>query len=82
MTKKKLLNMAKTLNVIMTDENFIAKWKNDPEKKQRRITLTKEALDFASEQAFNDFGMGQSSLSMAVSKLILIAKDCLENQKK
>jgi hypothetical protein len=74
--------MAKALNVIMTEINdvFMEKWKNS-KREQKRVTIMEEALDFANEQAFKDFGMGQSSLSMEVSKLILIAKDCLEKQK-
>lgn len=81
MTKKKILTMSKALNVIMTElnDNFLSKWKTST-KEQKRVTLIQEALDFANEQAFKDFGMGQSSFSMEVSKLILIAKDCLEKK--
>jgi hypothetical protein len=73
--------MAKALNVIMTEINdvFMEKWKNS-KREQKRVTIMEEALEFANERAFKDFGMGQSSLSMEVSKLILIAKDCLEKK--
>ena len=81
MPKKKILTMAKVLNDIMAeiDEKFLARWK-DSKKEQKRVTLMEEALDFANERAFKDFGMGQSSVSMEISKLVLIAKDCLEKQ--
>lgn len=73
--------MAKALNVIMTEINdaFIEKWKSS-KREQKRVTIMEEALNFAEKRAFEDFGIGQSSLSMEVSKLILIAKDCLEKQ--
>jgi hypothetical protein len=73
--------MSIALSVIMTqlNEEFLGKW-NNSKREQKRVTLMQEALEFANEQAFKDFGMGQSSFSMEVSKLILIAKDCIENK--
>jgi hypothetical protein len=55
------------------------KWKKDEEKEHIRVTLLKEAADFAMDRA-PEFGVGQSILSLEISKLILIAKDCLEKQ--
>ncbi len=65
----------------MTELNdiFQEKWKNS-KREQKRVTLMEEALEFVNEQAYKDFGMGQSSFSMEVSKLILIAKECLEKE--
>ncbi|MCZ3364409.1 hypothetical protein [Methanobacterium veterum] len=40
-----------------------------------------EAFEFASQKAFEDFGISQSSFSMEISKLILIAKECIEKEK-
>jgi len=79
MTKKKKVSMSMVLCVNMTPENeeFLEKW-NKSEKEQKRVSLMKEALDFANNKAFEDFGMTQSSFSKEVSKLILIAKECLE----
>jgi uncharacterized coiled-coil protein SlyX len=81
MSKEKMVCMASTLNVVMTELNdiFQEKWKNS-KREQKRVTLMEEALEFVNEQAYKDFGMGQSSFSMEVSKLILIAKECLEKE--
>jgi hypothetical protein len=38
-----------------------------------------EAPDFANQKASEDFGMTSRSFSMEISKLILIAKETLEN---
>ena len=75
--------MSKVLTVIMTELNdkFLEKWKAS-NREQKRVTLTDEALEFINEQAYKDFGIGQSSFSMEVTKLILVAKDCLENKKR
>lgn len=74
--------MSMVLNVNMTIENdeFLNKWKNSG-KEQKRVSMLQEALDFVNQKAFDDFGITQSSFSMEVSKLILIAKDCLEKEK-
>jgi hypothetical protein len=41
-----------------------------------------EVFEFASQKAFEDFGISQSSFSMEISKLILIAKEYIENGEK
>lgn len=41
-----------------------------------------EAMEFASQKAFEDFGISQASFSMEISKLILIAKECIEKGEK
>lgn len=66
-------------NMDPENEEFMKRWKDDDEKEHVRVTLSKEAADFAIEKA-PEFGVGQSSLSLEISKLILIAKDCLEKQ--
>ena len=83
MSKKKNVSMAMNLVVNMTLENeeFLQKWEKD-EKEQKRVSLMKEAFDFINIKAFEDFGVTQSSFSKEVSKLILIAKDCLEEESK
>jgi hypothetical protein len=64
------------------DTKFMDKWKNTPkeEKEYVRVTMLTEAAEFLNKQAFEDFGMHQSAVSMEISKLILIAKQCLENK--
>ena len=81
MTKKKIISMSKVLTVIMTELNdkFLEKWKSS-KREQKRVTLTEEALEFINEQAYKDFGISQSSFSMEVSKLILLAKECIEKK--
>lgn len=65
----------------MTLENkeFLEKWEKD-KKEQKRVSFMNEAFEFINRKAFDDFGMTQSSFSKEVSKLILIAKDCLEKE--
>lgn len=84
MSKEKIVCMATALNVIMTsieNDDFLNTWK-ESKREQKRVTLMEEALEFINEQAYKDFGISQSSFSMEVSKLILIAKDCLEKKEK
>ena len=69
--------MVLCVNMTPENEEFLEKW-NKSEKEQKRVSLMKEALNFANNKAFEDFGMTQSSFSKEVSKLILIAKECLE----
>lgn len=58
-------------------------WNNDPEKVLIRGKVTKEASDFLQEEAFKDFGMlKKGAVGMELTKLILIAKDTLERQRK
>lgn len=66
------------------DKEFMKKWKETPRenKESIRATLLKEAKIFLHKKAFEDFGIHQSSISMELSKLILIARDCLEKQEK
>ena len=66
------------------DKEFMEKWKRTPKENKEyiRATILDEAAEFLNKQAFEDFGMQQGSVSMELSKLILIAKDCLEKQKK
>lgn len=85
MTKKKKVSMAMNVFVNMTSKNnkaFLEHWKQEKVKEQKRVSLTQEALEFINRQAFEDFGITQSSFSKEVTKLILIAKDCLEKESK
>lgn len=68
----------------MTKENtaFKEKWQQDKEKEHVRVTILKEAAEFVGERAYKDFGLGQSSISLEISKLLMIAKECLEKQEK
>lgn len=75
--------MASCLNDIMAkDTEFMKRWKEIPakEKEYVRATITPEAAEFINKTAFEDFGMHNASVGMAISKLILIAKDCLEKK--
>lgn len=66
------------------DKKFMKKWKGTSRENKELImaTLLKEAMIFLHRKAFEDFGIHQASISMELSKLILIARDCLEKQKK
>lgn len=69
-------NMAK-------DTVFMETFRSIPkdEKEYIRATITKEAAEFIKKTAFEDFDMHNASVGMAISKLVLIAKDCLEKEK-
>ena len=41
-----------------------------------------KTIEFASQKAFEDFGISQASFSQEISKLILIAKECIEKGEK
>jgi len=66
------------------DKEFLEKWKNTSKenKENIRATILEEAAEFLNKQAFEDFGMQRGSVSMELSKLILIARDCIEKQEK
>lgn len=70
--------------VSMTEENkeFADRWKKDDTKQHIRVTILGEAAEYVGKRAYDDFGLGQSSISLEISKLILIAKDCLEKEDK
>lgn len=58
-----------------------ATWNAEENKILVRATVMKEASDFLESMAFKDFGMmKKGALGMELTKLILIAKDCLEKQ--
>lgn len=83
---KKILNMATKTIVIMPKQDPIlekleADWNADSEKVLIRATVTKEASDFLEEMAFKDFGMmKKGAVGLELTKLLLIAKDCLDKQ--
>ena len=64
----------------LENEEFLQKWKKS-NKSQKRVSIMDEAFEFASQKAFEDFGISQSSFSMEISKLILIAKECIEKER-
>jgi thermostable 8-oxoguanine DNA glycosylase len=48
-----------------------------------RGMITKEAAEFLENEAFKDFGMmKKGAIGMELTKLILIARDCLEKKEK
>lgn len=69
-------------DIMAKDPEFMEQWKKTPkeEKEYIRATLLSEAAEYLNRKAFEDFGMHQAAVSMEVSKLILIAKDCLEKK--
>lgn len=66
------------------DTEFMAKWKNIPKEQKEyvRATITSEAAEYLNEKAFKEFGMHNAAVGMALSKLILKAKECEEKQDK
>lgn len=65
------------------DKEFIKLFKNTPKEEKTffRATILEEANEFIEEIAVDEFGLDPRNKGMAVSKLILIAKDCLKKQK-
>jgi hypothetical protein len=78
--------MATETTVIMSEQDPMLKelesrWNAEKDKVLVRATVTKDAADFLENMAFNDFGMmKKGALGMELTKLLLIAKDCLEKQ--
>jgi len=64
------------------DTTFMEEWKDTPkdDKEYLRATILKEAAEYLNKKAFEDFGMHNAAVGMELSKLILIAKECLEKQ--
>ena len=54
-------------------------WNNDKKRVLIRATVTQEASKFLEEQAFKDFGMlKKGAIGLELTKLILVAKDCID----
>ena len=70
-------------NIMAKDKDFMLRWKNTPtdEKEYVRATILGEAAEYLNKKAFEDFGMHNAAVGMEISKLVLIAKDCLEKEK-
>lgn len=61
---------------------FEVAWNADPNKVLIRGMITQEAADFLESEAFKDFGMmKKGAIGMELTKLLLIAKECIENKK-
>jgi hypothetical protein len=61
--------------------SFEKEW-NAAEKVLVRGKITKEASDFLEERAFHDFGMmKKGAIGMELTKLLLVARDCIESKK-
>lgn len=71
-------------DIMPKDETFMNLWKakTKDEKEYVRATILAEAAEYLNRKAFEDFGMHNAAVGMEISKLILIAKDCLEKQEK
>ncbi|MCZ3365444.1 MULTISPECIES: hypothetical protein [Methanobacterium] len=58
------------------------KW-SEAERIMVRGMVTKEAAEFLENEAFKDFGMmKKGAIGMELTKLILIARDCIKKQEK
>lgn len=58
------------------------KWNEEKEKVLVRGMVTQEAAEFLEKMAFNDFGMmKKGAIGMELTKLLLIARDCIESKK-
>lgn len=58
------------------------KW-SEAERIMVRGMVTEEAAEFLENEAFKDFGMmKKGAIGMELTKLILIARDCIKKQEK
>jgi thermostable 8-oxoguanine DNA glycosylase len=63
-------------------KEFEKKW-TVSERIMVRGMVTKEAAEFLENEAFKDFGMmKKGAIGMELTKLILIARDCIKKQEK
>ena len=70
MTDRIIKNMTK-------DKEFLKYWKQLPSDKKEyvRATITSDAAEYLNKKAFEDFGMHNRAVGMALSKIILKAKE-------
>ncbi len=66
------------------DTEFMELYKKTPTDKKEfvRATILEEAAEYLNKRAFEDFGMHNKAVGMALSKLILKAKECEEREAK
>lgn len=58
-------------------EKFEKEW-NKSEKMMIRAKIMPAAAKFLEDEAFNDFRMKKGAVGMELTKLLLIARDCLK----
>lgn len=63
------------------EENFEIQWKNS-KKVMLSGMVPQDILDFVEKEAIKDFGIKKGSRGMALTKLLEIARDCIEKQGK
>ncbi len=63
------------------EENFETRWKN-----KKKVMLSgmvpEDILNFVEQEAIKEFGIKKGARGMALTKLLEIARDCLEKQEK
>lgn len=74
MTEVELLNMT------VSEEEFLETWNTREKKVMLRGTVPKEIAKFVEEKALEEFGLDQAARGKMLTKLLMIAKDCLEKE--
>jgi hypothetical protein len=68
------------LTMTVTQEDFQEKWETKEKKVMLRGSVPPDIANFVAKIALTEFGLDQAARGKALTKLIMIAKDCLEKQ--
>jgi hypothetical protein len=66
----------------VTQENFLTKWNTKEKKVMLRGTVPPDIAKFVEKMAIEEFGLDQAARGKTLTKLIMIAQDCIEKEKK
>jgi len=68
------------ISMTIIDEDFLKKWESPEKKVMLRGTVPRDIAEFVEEKAINEFGLDKAARGKMLTKLIMIAKDCLEKE--
>lgn len=68
------------LDMTVTQEDFQAKWDTKEKKVMLRGTVPPDIAKSVEKMAIDEFGLDQAARGKTLTKLIMIALDCLEKK--
>jgi hypothetical protein len=69
------------LVMTVTQEDFQAKWDTKEKKVMLRGTVPPDIAKYVEQMAIDEFGLDQAARGKTLTKLIMVAMDCLEKEK-
>lgn len=67
------------LTMTVSDEDFQKEWDTKEKKVMLRGTVPPKIAKFVEKMAIDEFGLDQAARGKTLTKLIMIAQDCIEN---